>query len=127
MARPVYVEHLTDIDSTGVVDFATTRGKKVPARGHPRWGLEVVTKDAGGGADVDIQLLGTNDHDPAKSDGEVLIDVTNIASATTTHASTETSGNIRNSYKYVFVNVVTATDLVIDELRLYGSGQTAQE
>lgn len=126
MARTVDLTHETDISSTGVVNF-TGPGKKIPARGHDRWSLSVLTKTAGGAPNVAVELKGTNDPDPAGTSGETLIDIAGISTATTTEQSTETSGHIRNAYKYVFVNVSAATDLVIDQLRVYGAGFSGQE
>lgn len=106
------------VNAIGVVTFGGTGGtsiKKVPAKGHVHFTL--TTKKANAGT-ATIILKGTNNPDPADTNGKTLI--------TNTHAgSDQQDANAADEgWEYVFVDVQTfaAGSFAVGNVRLHMTG-----
>ena len=112
MARPVYFEDLND-----VAEAAARTGVRQDTRGHFNWSITAKFKTAAGAPSKVVKLRGTND--PADTVGEVLVTITG-------NAAGSFSGSVAGkAYRYVFVTVEAGADLVLDEVRVQGSGNAA--
>lgn len=109
MARAVYFE---DLDDVAAGDART--GKRQPTLGHRNWTITAKFKSAGGAPSKIVRLRGTND--PADTVGEVLVTLTGNANGSFSGSASD------KSYRYVFVTVEAGADLVLDEVRVNGSG-----
>lgn len=109
MARPVSFEDLDDVAAA-----ATRTGARKPTNGHRDWTITAKFKSAGGAPSKVVTLRGTND--PSDTVGETLVTLTGNADGSFSGSATG------KAYKYVFVAVAAGADLVLDEVRVHGSG-----
>lgn len=114
MARAVFIEDLADVAAG-----AARTGKHTASRGHPHWSLTAKFKTAGAAPSKVVTLRGTND--PNDAVGEVLITLTG-------NANGSFSGSVTGkAYRYVFILVAAGADLVLDEVRAWGTGFAGTE
>lgn len=106
------------VSANGVVTFGGTGGtsiKKVPAKGHVHF--TITTKKANAGT-VTVAIKGTNNPDPADTNGKTLI--------TNTHGgSDQQDGSAANEgWEYVFVDVtnLVAGSFAVGNIRLHMTG-----
>lgn len=115
LSRVLDLEKLA-VAATGVVGFTQTGGgagtvKKLHSRGQHEWALTTKSSDT-----ATVLLKGTNNPDPASTDGETLI--------TNTHgAANQQDGSATGKgYKYVFVHVTAIAGASTVDVRLHGTG-----
>lgn len=118
MAQPIDMVNNAAVTATGAVAMKGEGSAvtKIPSRGHYHWAL--TAKETGAGT-ATVTLKGTNNPDPADTNGETLITLSNTGN------DQKDGSAASKGYKYVFVHVTAAAAPMFAAeggIRLYGTG-----